>query len=77
MNNLTLKKIPNKQNVARQKIQKKPKENLINLHENRIIIIFINQKETITIIETIITEILINPTPILQIPKQIKKIQKI
>ena len=66
MNNLTLKKISNKQNVARIRILKKPKENLINLHGNQIIIIFIDQKETITIIEIIITgliitKILINP----------------
>ena len=72
MNNLTLKKIPNKQNVARIKIQKKPKENLINLHGNQIIIIFINKKETITIIETLITKFLINPTPNLQTSMQIK-----
>ena len=66
MNNLTLNKIPNKRNVARIKIQIKSKENLINLHGNQIIILIIEQKETITIIEIIITgliitKILINP----------------
>ena len=77
MNNLTLKKIPNKQNVVRIKIQKKSKENLINLHGNQIIIIFINKKETVTIIETLITKFFINPTPNFQTSMQIKKIQKI
>ena len=45
MNNLTLERILNKQNVIKIKI--KTKEDFIHLHGNQIMIIFTNQEEKI------------------------------
>ena len=68
MNNLTLKKILNKQDVAKTNIKTKPNEDFIHPHGNQIIIIFTNQEETTNIRETSLMQTTNLST------KQIKKI---